>query len=62
MKSAPPDKDCSRAWATIMQIAKANCLIVQAYGGTATLALPEEQRKAGIREMVLRAHCLTECP
>lgn len=53
---APSDRECDQAWKTIMGIATDHCLIVQAYGGTATLALPEEQRKAAIREKVLMAH------
>jgi hypothetical protein len=60
MKTAPDDKTCLEAWNQIMQIAKDHCLILQAYGGVATLAIPEEQRKAGVRQNVLRAHCRTE--
>lgn len=52
---APSDKKAEQAWAEIMAIAVHHALIVQAYGGTATLAVPSEQRKAGIRERVLRA-------
>lgn len=51
---APDDKKAHAAWERIMQIAAEHALIVQAYGGVATLAIPEEQRKAGIREQVLR--------
>ncbi len=43
-----------------MRIAEEHVLIVQAYGGVATLAMPEEQRKANVREQTLRAHCRTE--
>lgn len=59
-KPAPSDAECSKAWERIMKEATDHCLIVQAYGGTATLAMPEEQRRAGIRERVLRAHDRTE--
>ena len=52
---APSDAAAEEAWADIMRIAEANALIVQAYGGVATLAVPVEQRKAGVRERVLRA-------
>ena len=51
---APTDKQAEQAWTQIMAIAERNALIVQAYSGTATLAVPVEQRKAGIRERVLR--------
>ena len=51
---APTDAMAEAAWDQIMKIAKANALIVQAYGGVATLAVPSEQRKAGIREQTLR--------
>lgn len=54
-RPTPTDEAAGRAWGQIMAIAEANALIVQAYGGVATLAVPEEQRKAGIREKVLRA-------
>lgn len=37
-----------------MEIAARHALIIQAYGGTATLAVPAEQRRAGIRDRVLR--------
>jgi hypothetical protein len=52
---APSDDEAAKAWDDIMRLAAAHALIVQAYGGVATLALPAEQRKAGIRERVLRA-------
>ena len=51
---APSDKDAEQAWDKIMQIAEANALIVQAFSGTATLAIPREQRDANIRERILR--------
>ena len=51
----PTDKQAEKAWNEIMKIASENALIVQAFSGTATLALPAEQRKAGIRERVLRS-------
>ena len=52
---APSDAQAEKAWGEIMTIAERNALIVQAYGGVATLAVPVEQRKAGVREQVLRA-------
>ena len=51
---APDDAAADRAWVQIMEIARKHALIVQAYGGVATLAIPSEQRKAGIREQTLR--------
>lgn len=59
-KPAPSDTACSRAWDEIAAIARKHALIVQAYGGTMTLAMPEEQRKAGLREQVLQAHAMSE--
>ena len=43
-----------------MEIASSHALIVQAYGGVATLALPADQRTAGLRERVLAAHVMQE--
>ncbi|KKL71259.1 hypothetical protein LCGC14_2096750 [marine sediment metagenome] len=57
---APDDKDVDKAWDQIMQVARKHCLVIQAYGGVATLAVPVEQRKSGIREKVLRTHRATE--
>jgi len=54
-RETPSDDACSAAWKQIMAIAEPHALIVQAYGGVATLAVPEEQRRAGIREKVLQA-------
>lgn len=54
-RKAPTDKQAGKVWDEIMRKAEEAGLIVQAYGGVATLAIPEEQRKAGIRERVLRA-------
>ena len=53
--AAPSDENAATAWKKIMEIAEKHALIVQAYGGTATLVMPDEQRKAGIRERVLSA-------
>ena len=58
--AAPSDKACAEAWGQIMAIAREHALIVSAYGGVATLAIPREQRTAGIRDRVLRAHLLAE--
>jgi hypothetical protein len=53
---APADAAAEMAWDTIMDLAEKNGLIVSAYGGTATLAIPRNQREvAGLREKVLRA-------
>lgn len=57
---APPDQQCHDAWDRIMQLATKFGLIAQAYGGVATLALPREQRTAGIRDRVLQAHDMNE--
>lgn len=51
---APSDEEAERAWDEIMEIASKNALIVQSYGGIATLAIPRAQREAGVREKVLR--------
>ena len=51
----PSDADAAKAWDEIMEIASKHCLVVQAYGGVATLAMPEEQRSAGIRQRTLDA-------
>ena len=51
---APDDAAADRAWDQIMVIAEAHALIVYAYGGVATLALPREQRVEGLRDQVLR--------
>ena len=61
-QQAPTDAACAKAWAQVMKIATAHALILAAYGGVATLAVPEEQRKAGIRARVLEAHCMEEAP
>lgn len=58
---APSDAECAKAWEQIMAIASEHCLIVQAYGGVATLAMPEEQRAAGVRELALRCQLAGEC-
>lgn len=59
---APSDAACARAWETIMRMATAHALILQAYGGVATLAMPEDQRAADIRTTVLAAHGVNETP
>lgn len=58
---APSDEACDLAWDQIASIAQSHCLIVQAYGGVMTLALPKEQRKAGLRVNVLQMHEMSEC-
>jgi len=59
-KPAPPDAKALKAWDAILRIARDHCLVVSAYGGVATLATPEEQRRHGVRAQVLRAHGRTE--
>jgi hypothetical protein len=44
-----------QAWTEVMELATRHALIVQAYGGTATLAHPREQRRVGIRARTLWA-------
>lgn len=51
---APSDEEAAKVWKQIMDLAAPCALIVQAYGGVATLAMPDEQRKAGIRNQTLR--------
>lgn len=52
---APDDEAAGRAWDQIMRLAQDHALIVQAYGGVATLAIPREQRAVeGLRERVLK--------
>ena len=60
VNEAPTDKQASKAWDQIMRIAKKHALVVQAYGGVATLVIPEEQRSAGCRRAVLCAHQMDE--
>lgn len=57
---APSDEEAVRVWDKIMPMAALAGLIVQVYGGVATLATPEEQRKAGVRQHVLDACLYTE--
>lgn len=56
----PSDSNCLKAWQQIAEIARAHCLVVQAAGGVMTLALPEEQRSAEIRDLCLRMHMMVE--
>lgn len=51
---APDDALADDAWAKIMALAEKHALIVQAYGGSATLATPAAQRDAGLRNKCLR--------
>ncbi len=57
---APTDEAADAAWDRIMKEAAQHCLIVQAFGGTCTLAVPEEQRKACIRQRVLDSELAVE--
>lgn len=59
-KTAPSDKACLEAWKLIMDTASRHALILSAYGGVATLATPQEQRDAGIRNQVLSAVMMNE--
>jgi len=58
--SAPPDDAAERAYEEILKRAELFGLVVQAYGGVATIAIPREQRSAGIRARVLEAHVMVE--
>ncbi len=51
---APDDALADDAWKKIMDLAEKHALVVQAYGGSATLATPAAQRDAGIRNKCLR--------
>jgi hypothetical protein len=59
-KAAPSDTAAEQAYAQIMKLAEQHALIVNAYGGVATIAIPREQRKADLRAVVLQAHELNE--
>lgn len=59
-KTAPPDADAIEVYTQVLRRAETAGLVVQAYGGVATLAIPSEQRKAGVRATVLQAHELNE--
>lgn len=61
-RKCPSDEVTGEAWKTIMALARKHCLIIQAYGGTATLAMPQDQRRAGIRSKVLDMELAKECP
>ena len=54
---APSDVEAEAVWDKIMLLAAQAGLIVQAASGVAVLAIPSEQRKAGVRNRVLAA-CL----
>lgn len=60
-RTAPTDKDAEALYARLMREASEAGLIVQAYGGVATVAIPREQRKReGLRAEVLQAAQLNE--
>lgn len=59
-RKAPSDADADRAYSRVLAEAERFGLIVQAYGGVATIAIPAEQRKAGVRGSVLEAACMVE--
>lgn len=52
---APSDAEAERVYDDVMRRAAAAGLVVHSYGGVATLAVPCEQRKAGVRDQVLEA-------
>lgn len=54
LPAAPDDALADDAWKKIMDLAEKHALIVQAYGGSATLATPAAQRDAGLRNKCLR--------
>lgn len=60
-KIAPSDQEADKAWDQIVQLARDHCLVISAYGGATILATPTEQRREGLREKVLRMHCMEEC-
>ena len=57
---AVSDERAGKLWDQLMKLAEEGCLIVNAYGGVATLAVPREQRSAGCRDQVLQAHVRLE--
>jgi hypothetical protein len=60
LPEAPSDAAAEQAWDQIMQLAVSHALVVDAAGGVATLAIPREQRAAGLRDVVLRMHRMRE--
>ena len=54
-REIPSDEKAEAAYAQCMAIAEAAGILHFAYSGVATIAIPREQRKAGIREDVLYA-------
>ena len=60
-RTAPPDADAEKRYTELLKDAEGYGLIVQAYGGVATIAIPSEQRKhKGLRENVLQMAQLNE--
>lgn len=59
-QTVPSDGAAIKAWKQIMDLASSHGLILQAYGGVATLALPSDQRRAGLRHQVLQAIQMNE--
>jgi hypothetical protein len=57
---APSDSKVDGIYERLVKEAGAVGLVTFAYGGVATLAIPSEQRKAGIRGQVLEAAELSE--
>lgn len=57
---APTDAEAEAVYERVVSLAAAAGLVVQAYGGVATLATPTEQRRAGLRERTLAAVRLEE--
>src|SRR5687768_1800688 len=56
----PPDSKCNSAYDQIAAIARSHALVVSSTGGVMTIATPQAQRETGLREKVLRMHCMVE--
>ncbi len=57
------DETVEKLYERLMKEASNAGLIVSAYGGVATVAIPREQRKVpGLRRQCLEAACLNESP
>jgi|SRR5688572_31888919 len=56
----PPDSKCNLAYDQIAAIARSHALVIESAGGVMTIATPRVQREEGLREKVLRMHCMVE--
>ena len=52
-RKIPTDEHAEKAYAACMKIAADAGILTYAYSGIATLAIPSEQRKAGVRDDTL---------